>query len=350
MDSLNLYDFNLPKELIASTPGKTRGDSRLMCLLKGEEHPRHDHFQQLSTYLRKDDVLVINNTQVMKARLSAFKETLGKCEILLCRPLPDGRWEALVKGLGPGPNPRQLRLGSLDGPTINVWRNGQLKTCEIATDTDLADYAENYGEMPLPPYMNRKATPEDDVRYQTVYAKTLGAVASPTAGLHFTDEHLSALKSMGIMVVEITLHVGPGTFLPITSPNIADHTMHREFFRLNDEAAQKLNLAKAKNRRIVAVGTTSMRVLEQVLLWAEEKSQHQFFAVQGDTNIFIKPGHIFRACDALITNFHVPQSTLLVLVSAFVGRDRILAAYREAVQQQYRFFSYGDACYLEVNN
>jgi S-adenosylmethionine:tRNA ribosyltransferase-isomerase len=350
MNSLNLYDFDLPKELIATTPSKQRGASRLLCLLNDEEAPRHDEFHNIRHYLKPGDVLVVNNTKVMKARLEAFKSTGGKAEILLVRPLPNGNFEALINGNGPFLAGSCLYLGSPQGPKISIVgkHTTDAQGYELSCDVDLTEYAQNHGEMPLPPYFRRRAVAEDNIRYQTVFAKELGAVASPTAGLHFTDQHLSELIASGIKVVEITLHVGPGTFLPIRCDNILDHTMHREYFRIEEPCAHTLNQARQNGNRIIAVGSTAMRVLEQVMQWSLERNSNQFFASEGATAIFIRPGHQILGCDAVITNFHVPRSTLIVLVAAVAGRERILRAYQEAIEQKYRFFSYGDACFIEV--
>lgn len=350
MDSLDLYDFDLPKELIATTPSSERGSSRLLCLLTNESSARHDWFKNIGNYLRAGDVLVLNNTKVMKARLRAYKSTGGLCEILLVRPLMNGHWETLINGKGPFVAGSHLYLGDSGGPKISIIgkNNGDAQGYEVACAIDMADYAQHHGEMPLPPYFRRQATSEDDIRYQTVYAKELGAVASPTAGLHFTTEHLDELKKSGIKVAEVTLHVGPGTFLPIRSNNIAEHVMHREFFSMSPECADTLNQARNKKGRIIAVGSTAMRTLEHVMLQAHEKNSADFFACQGATSLFIRPPHTIVGCDALITNFHVPRSTLIVLVSALAGRERVIKAYQEAIAHQYRFFSYGDACFMEV--
>lgn len=350
MDRLASYDFDLPKELIATAPPKSRGESRLLCLLRHEPQTRHDQFKNIGSYLRPGDVLVINDTKVMKARLYAYKPTGGRMEILLSRPRADGAWEALIKGCGKNPLGKTFCLGSQSGPKglILAKMPDEDHGFIIKADVDFFDYAENHGEIPLPPYMGRSPSESDSIRYQTVYAKELGAIAAPTAGLHFTKEHLESLSAQGVVIASITLHVGAGTFLPMRHDYIADHIMHKEWFKLDEACAHTLNEAKKSGGRIIAVGSTAMRSLEQAMAWMHEEGQNDFKACSGETQFFIKPGHKFLACDALITNFHTPRSTLLVLVCAVAGYERIIAAYKEAVAERYRFFSYGDACFMEV--
>lgn len=350
MDQLASYDFDLPKELIATAPPKNRGESRLLCLLKHEQQTRHDQFKNIGSYLRPGDVLVINDTKVMKARLHAYKPTGGHMEILLCRPRADGTWEALLKGCGKNALGKTFLLGSLSGPqgSIVAKMGDEEHGFVIKADIELCDYAESYGEIPLPPYMGRDASESDGINYQTVYAKELGAIAAPTAGLHFTKEHLENLSAQGIAIASVTLHVGAGTFLPIRHDNIADHSMHKEWFRLDEACAHTLNQARKTGGRIIAVGSTAMRSLEQAMAWMHEQGHNNFQPCSGETQFFIRPGHKFLACDALITNFHTPRSTLMVLVCAVAGYERITAAYKEAIAQRYRFFSYGDACFMEV--
>lgn len=351
MNRLSDYDFYLPKELIATTPLLERGSSRLCAFRKTSLSPEHDEFCNIDRYLKPGDVLVINNTKVMKARIYAYKKSGGKVEILLVRPLEHGVWTALLNG-----------KGYLVGETLSLDTGVQIEVIRkieeepglyvLRSGVDLGDYAKNSGEMPLPPYFGRKADAADDIFYQTIFATdtTLGAVAAPTAGLHFTPELLAKLAERSIGVVETTLHVGPGTFLPVRCENIDDHKMHSEFFSLSAETAQALNQARAHGNRIIVVGTTAMRVVEQSMQWAHERGENFFSACQGQTKIFIRPGYRFLGCDAIITNFHVPKSTLLMLVAAVIGRKRILKTYEEAVAKQYRFFSYGDACYFEIRD
>lgn len=351
MELLSHYDFALPEALIATHALSERGSSRLLCLKNGAEAPEHDVFQNIKSHLRPGDVLVVNNTKVMNARLVCFKPTGGKVKVLLVRPLAAGAWAVLIDGKGPFLPGARLHLGSVDnhdGVTVMAKSEQEPGVYHVTSDVDLGQYAEHHGHLPLPPYFRREAMPEDKVSYQTIFAKELGAVAAPTAGLHFTDALLEDLKASGIHVVETTLHVGPGTFLPIRHENIADHAMHSEFFRLPEQAVHVLNRAKAAGNRIIPVGSTAMRVIEQAMQWSIEKGLSEFFPCHGETSIFIRPGYRFLASDAIITNFHLPKSTLLLLVSAVATRERVLKAYEEAIAQNYRFFSYGDACYFEV--
>jgi len=352
---LSDYDFALPSELIATRALDDRAASRLLCLGKDDIYPTHDVFSNLEKYLKPNDILVVNNTKVMKARIYAFKPTGGRVEILLVRPHAEGSWVALMNGAGPFRPGIRLSLGP--APQEN-WIEviGKLEhepgLYEIFSSCDLSNYARECGEMPLPPYFGRKADEKDELSYQTVFARedTLGAVAAPTAGLHFTHEHLAKLAHAGIKLAQTTLHVGPGTFLPIRVDNIADHKMHTEYFSMSEETALLLNETRKAGARIVVVGSTALRVVEQVMLWAVERNSKDFFACEGKTSLFIRPGYKFLACEAIITNFHVPRSTLFVLISAIVGRERALAAYEEAIRCKYRFFSYGDACYFEMSN
>jgi S-adenosylmethionine:tRNA ribosyltransferase-isomerase len=352
---LSDYDFTLPPELIATRALEERSASKLLCLGKDDKHPTHDVFSNLEKYLKSGDVLVVNNTKVMKARIYAYKATGGRVEILLVRPHAEGRWAALMNGSGPFLPGMKLSLGAVGHPDsleVIARLKEEPGLYEIFSACDLAKHARQVGEMPLPPYFGRKADDNDEQRYQTVYAldQTWGAVAAPTAGLHFTQEHLEKLASQGIILAQTTLHVGPGTFLPIRVDNIADHKMHVEYFSMNEETALVLNQARQRKSRIVVVGSTALRVVEQVMLWAHEKNSQDFFACEGKTSLFIRPGYKFLACDAMITNFHIPRSTLFVLIAAVVGRERALAAYEEAISRKYRFFSYGDACYFEMTN
>lgn len=346
MHLLSDYDFFLPKELIAVSPRLIRGSSRLLALRAYDDRPCHDEFKNIGSYLKDGDVLVINNTKVMKARIFAEKASGGKVELLLVRPLENGQWAALVKGYLVG---KTLKLDSYE---IVIERKIEEEPglYAISSTVDLSAYAKEKGEMPLPPYFGRKADENDDIYYQTIFAKdeTIGAVAAPTAGLHFTEEILSALRQRNIQVVESTLHVGPGTFLPVRTENIEEHKMHSEFFSLSEDAAFTLNLAKKEDRRIVVVGTTAMRVVEQSMQWAHARGEQHFSACAGNTAIFIRPGYKFLAADAIITNFHVPKSSLIMLTAAVVGLKKILSVYEEAVEKAYRFFSYGDACYFEI--
>lgn len=351
MTSIDDFNFSLPANLIASEALSDRSSCRLLYLGTKSEKPTHDNFINIGNYLKPSDVLVVNNTKVMKARIFAYHNDT-RIEVLLARQISDGNWTALIYSKG------RLPLGSLlyvkwnealHAITIIRESSSENPLYEISSNIDLWDYVENFGELPIPPYFKRSAEESDDTYYQTVYAKNLGAVAAPTAGLHFTDELLSDLRKKGISVVEITLHVGPGTFLPVRCKNIEDHKMHAEYFIMSEDSAMKLNQARERKQRIIAVGTTAMRVLEHVMHQATHDGNPQFFPCEGETSIFIKPGFKFLACDGLLTNFHIPRSTLVMLVSAVVGRERLLEAYEEAIKENYRFYSYGDACLFEVH-
>lgn len=352
METLNDYDYFLPPELIATT-ANTRESSRLLRLAKTDQKATHDVFSNIDAYLKAGDVLVVNNTKVMKARFYARKKSGGRVEILLVRPLVNGHWAALMNGRGPFPCGTKLHVEASEHSIEVVQKMAEEPGLyELHSAIDLGRHSEQYGFMPIPRYFGRESSAEDEHRYQTIFSRphAWGAVAAPTAGLHFTDDLVRKLKHKGVVIVEITLHVGPGTFLPIRVTNIAEHRMHSEWFSLSEEAAVALNHAKASGHRVIAVGTTALRVLEQSMLWAEEQNRRQFFPCSGTTALFIRPGFQFKAADGLITNFHVPRSTLLVLVSAVIGRSRALACYEDAVKLKYRFFSYGDACFFDMVN
>lgn len=333
------FDFHLPEELIAQSPPPRRADSRLMVLRRETGKLEHRRFSDLPEYLRPGDVLVINDTRVRPARLIGMKNTGGRVEILLLKPLGEDRWEVLAKPA------RRLKPES----TI-LFGNGELQAVvEGESDVaggrivrlryeteDLEALLERLGEMPLPPYIRKRL--EDPERYQTVYAREVGSAAAPTAGLHFTPELLEEIREKGVDIASITLHVGLGTFRPVTAERVEDHRMHAEYYEVGEEAAERIRAARSQGGRVVAVGTTSVRTLESVA------GMHgEIVPSRGWTDIFIYPGYRFRAVDALITNFHLPRSTLLMLVSAFASRQQILDAYREAVNRRYRFFSFGDA-------
>ncbi len=335
------FDYNLPEELIAQTPKKKRDTSRLMVLNRKTQEIEHKHFYDIIDYLNKGDVLVLNDTKVLPARLIGEKEeTKAVIEILLLKNIENDTWECLTKPA------RRIKEG-----TIVSFGNGMLKAKCIKVEDEgirhfeliyegiLYEVLEKLGTMPLPPYIHK--TLKDQNRYQTVYAKELGSAAAPTAGLHFTKELMEKIKNKGIIITYVTLHVGLGTFRPVETDNILDHKMHEEFYIMTKETADILNKAKKENRRIISVGTTSTRVLETV------KSQNdKFIETSGWTNIFIYPRYEFKAIDGLITNFHLPKSTLIMLVSSLAGREFILKAYKEAVDKQYRFFSFGDAMFI----
>jgi len=348
---LEAYDFALPDSLIATRPLDERDASRLLALRRDDDTPRHLGFRDIETLLNAGDCLVLNDTRVIPARLFAHKaESGGRIEVLLSRREDDDVHVAL---LNPG---RRLR----EGTRLVFEGDGQSFDPLFATVLGRVDdepgawrvrffgdpyaYAIAYGQIPLPPYMRRDDDDADRERYQTVYAGEgkEGAAAAPTAGLHFTPELLARLEEKGVSLVKVTLHVGPGTFLPVKVEDVREHRMHAEPWELTAEAAAELNATRARGGRIIPVGTTALRVLESA---ADEGGVLR--EGRGLTRLFVRPGYRFRATDALITNFHLPRSTLLMLVSALVGRERLLSAYEEAVRLGYRFFSYGDACFFE---
>lgn len=319
------FDYSLPDELIAQRPAPRRGDSRLMVLRRsgGWEHRR---FADLDALLGPGDVLVLNDTRVLPARLELVRPTGGRAEAVLLRREGEARWEALLG------RARRLRTGDRlaledgTGVTLGERRGEGVWRLDFDREPDL----EGVGRMPLPPYIRRAADDADRERYQTVYADKAGAVAAPTAGLHFTREHLERLQAAGVKIARVTLHVGLGTFRPVTVEDVASHRMHEEAYDIPPDAQRALRAAS----RVVAVGTTSCRALET---WAATGR------ASGATDLFIVPGHRFRCVGALVTNFHIPKSTLVMLVSAFAGRENLLAAYAEAVRERYQFFSYGDS-------
>jgi len=318
-DRLSDYDFELPRELIASRPLPDRAASRMMVIDRADGSVTHRMFRDLPEYIRTGDLLVLNNSRVIPARLLTGD---GRIELLLFENLGAARWKAFAR---PGKRTRTGSQFAIAGTTArieSVDENDGTRTVQFATEPDL----ESLGHMPIPPYLGREDDAEDRVRYQTVYAKTAGSVAAPTAGLHFTPEILARLPH-----TFITLHVGPGTFLPVRGENLAEHRMHGENYEIGHEAAEAIN----KAQRIVAVGTTSLRVLESLPPGPADPGG-------GRTEIFIRPGFQFRHADALLTNFHLPKSTLFVLVCAMAGQDLMQRAYAEAVREKYRFFSYGD--------
>ena len=336
------FDYDLPEELIAQTPLKVRDSSRLLVLDKETGEVEHKHFHDILDYLVPGDTLVLNDTKVLPARLIGTKEDTGAViEILLLKNIAGDDWECLVKPA------RRVKVG-----TIVSFGDGKLKA-ECTGEFDegirhfkliysgiLMEVLEDLGTMPLPPYIHEKL--EDQSRYQTVYAKEVGSAAAPTAGLHFTKELLEEIKAKGIDICYVTLHVGLGTFRPVSVTNVEEHEMHSEFYSMTKEVADKLNLAKSEGRRIIAVGTTSTRTLETIM-----SLYNEFRECSGWTKIFIYPGFEFKGIDCLITNFHLPKSTLVMLVSALAGRDNILNAYKIAVNEKYRFFSFGDAMFIK---
>lgn len=335
------FDYDLPEELIAQDPLEDRSSSRLMVLDKKTGEVSHHIFKEIIKYLRPGDCLVLNNTKVIPARLYGVKEgTMAKIEILLLKRKQNDVWETLVKpGKKAKPGTKIIfGDGILTGEVIDVVDDGN-RLIQFSYDGIFEEILDKLGQMPLPPYITHQL--KDKNRYQTVYAKYDGSAAAPTAGLHFTKELLNEVKEKGVDIVEVTLHVGLGTFRPVKVDNVLDHHMHSEFYMVSQEAADKINNAKKNGGRIISVGTTSTRTLESA---ADENGM--LHECSGWTDIFIYPGYKFKVIDCLITNFHLPQSTLVMLVSALAGREHILSAYKKAVEEKYRFFSFGDAMFI----
>ena len=333
------FDFTLPDRLIAQHPPEVRGSSRLLVALP--DMPLQDRvFGDLPDYIEAGDVLVFNNTKVMKARLFGQKESSGKIEALIERVLDNHTALAHIRS-SKSPKPGTKLIFEGDICAVMVERADELFCLRFEGGQTVYELLEQNGHLPLPPYIERAAGADDDTRYQTVYAKHQGAVAAPTAGLHFTDELLGRLKAKGVETAEVTLHVGAGTFQPVRVDKIEEHKMHSEWFDVPPETVAAIEAAHARGNKVWAVGTTSMRALESAA-----RKTGCLKAGQGDTDIFITPGYRFRVIDRLITNFHLPKSTLLMLVSAFSGMEHIRAVYRHAVEHEYRFFSYGNAMVL----
>ena len=339
---LSEFDYHLPEELIAQTPLQKRDTSRLMVLDRKNQTIEDKHFYDILDYLHEGDILVRNNTKVIPARLYGTKEeTNGHVEVLLLKDLGNDVWECLVG------NARIVKMdtiitfgdGSLKAKCVHIGEEG-IRHFQMIYDGIFYEILDKLGTMPLPPYIKEKL--EDQNRYQTVYAKIEGSAAAPTAGLHFTDEILEKIKTKGVKILDVTLHVGLGTFRPVKVDDVLEHHMHSEFYMIDEDVAKQLNEAKANGQRIISVGTTSTRTLE-----ANFKKYGEFKATQESTDIFIYPGYQFEAIDALITNFHLPKSTLVMLVSAFASKDFIMKAYHHAVEEKYRFFSFGDAMFIQ---
>lgn len=333
------FDYYLPEEQIAQTPIEPRDHSKLLVLDKASGNVEHRLFYDILDYLEPGDLFVFNNTKVMPARLFGQKETGAKIEVFLLRKISNTDWEVLVK---PG---KRAKVG-----TKIFFDEGV--SCELVQSTDFGGRIARFsfegvfeeklsilGEMPLPPYIHERLT--DDDRYQTVYAKETGSVAAPTAGLHFTPELFAKVKLKGVKTAFVTLHVGLGTFRPVSVENIKEHVMHSEYFTIDDKTASLVNETKENGRKVIAVGTTSVRVLESV------GENGRVAAKSGDTSIFIYPGYKFNIVDSLVTNFHLPQSTLLMLISALADKDTILSVYKTAIEEKYRFFSFGDAMFIK---
>ena len=336
---LSDFDYELPDELIAQHPAEQRSLSRMLHVDGANGEIADCQFLDFPSLLRAGDLLVFNNTRVMAARLHGQKSTGGKVEILIERVIEPTRCLAHVRAS------KSPKVGSTllveDAQITMVARHDNLFELQLDSAGDFYQLMESHGHMPLPPYIDRDDGADDEERYQTVFAKEMGAVAAPTAGLHFDDAMLQSLTDMGVEQAEVTLHVGAGTFQPVKTENLDEHIMHSEWLSVSDETVEKIKACKARGGRVVAVGTTSVRSLETAAKDGELKPY------QGDTRLFIRPGYQFQVVDLLLTNFHLPQSTLLMLVSAFAGYENIMRAYRHAVVQRYRFFSYGDAMLLE---
>ncbi|MFK7696523.1 tRNA preQ1(34) S-adenosylmethionine ribosyltransferase-isomerase QueA [Paenibacillus sp. HJGM_3] len=339
---VNAFDFDLPERLIAQTPLAERTSSRLLALNKSTGQIEHGRFEQFVDYLRAGDTLVLNDTRVIPARLFGVKPDTGaKIEVLLLNQLEEGRWEALVR---PG---KRMHRGAVvrfaDELSAEVEDEGEMgmRTIRFRYSGIFQEILDRLGTMPLPPYIKEQL--EDRERYQTVYAKHEGSAAAPTAGLHFTPQYLQKVKAKGVELAYVTLHVGLGTFRPVSAERVEEHRMHSEFYRLGPETAAILGRTREAGGRIVAVGTTSARTLETV---GQRFEGRPLEACEGWSDIFIYPGYRFRVVDALLTNFHLPKSTLVMLVSALAGRDNVMRAYREAVEREYRFFSFGDAMFI----
>ena len=336
------FDYNLPEELIAQTPLEKRDASRLLILDKENGNIEHKHFSDIINYLEKGDTLVLNDTKVLPARLVGEKlETKAIIEILLLKNIKDDFWECLVKPA------RRIKVGTVVSFGNNLLKarcvkemDEGIRQFELIYSGILYEILDQLGTMPLPPYIHEKL--EDQSRYQTVYAKEVGSAAAPTAGLHFTKELLTKIEEKGINICYVTLHVGLGTFRPVSVDDIKDHTMHSEYYHMTSEVADILTKTKKEGHKIISVGTTSTRVLETIMT-----KYNNFIECSGWTDIFIYPGYEFKGIDNLITNFHLPKSTLVMLVSALAGRRNILKAYNIAVNEKYRFFSFGDAMFIK---
>ena len=339
--SVSQFDFYLPEELIAQSPSEIRDQSRLMVLNKTEKTIEHRHFFDIINYLKPGDVLVRNNSKVIPARLFGEKKTTGAhVEVLLLKDLGDNTYECLCG------NAKVIKVGveihfgegELIATCLEVKDEG-IRIMKLTYEGILFEVLDKLGQMPLPPYIHKQCS--DNSRYQTVYAKKEGSSAAPTAGFHFTPELFKKIEEMGVEVLDVTLHIGLGTFRPVKVDNILDHNMHSEYFEMTEEVAERLNLAKKEGRRIISIGTTSTRTLEAIY-----QKYDKFVATKESTNIFIYPGYKFKAIDCLITNFHLPKSTLIMLVSAFSDKEFILKAYETAVKEKYRFFSFGDSMFI----
>lgn len=343
--NIDMFDFDLPLECIAQEPLKTRHESKMMVIDRFSSKIYHRNFHNILEYLNQDDVLVLNNTKVFPARIKGINsDTGGRIEFLLISSKGNNLWEVMCKpgkraGIG-----KKFSFGNgiLSAEVIEIKSDGN-RIVEINYDGDLYEILNSIGEMPIPPYIHKKL--ENRENYQTVYSDIVGSIAAPTAGLHFTDELLRDIKIKGVKIVYVTLHVGLGTFAPVKVNNLEDHIMHSEYYELSKETADTINFAKRNGRKVIAVGTTTVRTLETVA-YVDSNGEYVVSESCGNTDIFIKPGYEFKIVDSIITNFHLPKSTLIVLVSAFYNREKIIDAYREAILNKYRFFSFGDSMFI----
>lgn len=334
------FDYYLPEELIAQTPVEPRDSSRLLVYDRENDKVYHKHFYDIKSFLKKGDVLVRNNTKVLPARMFAFTPNGAKVEVLLLKRFNLNEWEVLVKpGKKARPGAHLVLNEELSLEVLETIEESGSRRVKFTYDGVFEDIIARIGEMPLPPYITEKL--KEQGRYQTVYAKHDGSAAAPTAGLHFTDELLQEIQEMGVEIVDVLLHVGLGTFRPVKSDDILEHHMHSEYYEISEEAAQKINTAKKEGRRIIAVGTTSVRTLESA---ADENGFVK--PVKDNTEIFIYPPYKFKCVDSLITNFHLPKSTLIMLVSSLSTREKTLELYNLAVNDKYRFFSFGDSMFI----
>ena len=334
------FDYYLPEELIAQTPVYPRDSSRLLVYDRETDKVCHKHFYDITEFLRPGDLLVRNNTRVLPARMFAFTPNGGKVEVLLLKRFDLTEWEVLVKpGKKAKPGAKLIFNEELSLEVLSTIEESGSRRVRFEFNGVFEDIISRIGEMPLPPYITEKL--KDQERYQTVYAKVDGSAAAPTAGLHFTDELNEKIKNMGVDIADVLLHVGLGTFRPVKTDDVLSHHMHSEYYEIDEVAAEKINKAKKEGRRIIAVGTTSVRTLESA---ADENGLVK--PVKANTEIFIYPSYKFKCVDALITNFHLPKSTLVMLVSALAGRKKTLDLYKLAVEERYRFFSFGDACMI----
>jgi len=355
--SLADFDYHLPEELIAQTPVKDRPSARLLTAERDTGRWQHRQFMDLTACLKAGDCLVLNDTKVLPARLFGHKESGALIEILLARELAQDQWEALLRPGSRVKKGTRILIGEPDNGLVaealeESRVNSALRTLRFeraektSREKSVRDLLLEAGNMPLPPYIERAVNAEDSDMYQTVFAKHLGAVASPTAGLHFDDALLNALSAKGVEIAFVTLHVGYGTFQPVAVENIREHKMHPEYYSVSVETAAKVSQALREERRVVACGTTTVRTLETVA-HKTPSGQDAISAGSGESNIFIYPGYEFKVVDAMITNFHLPRTTLLMMLSAFMGHQAMMAAYQEAVREKYRFFSYGDAMFIQ---